>query len=266
MLTVQDLLYGMMLRSGNDAAAALAIHCGGSIQNFARMMNEKASALGLKNTHFENPHGLDGEQHYSSAEDLGILGLAAMENPIFRKTVSTKQVRIGDRYLKNHNKLLWRYPGCEGIKTGYTKAAGRILVSSAQREGRRLVCVTINDPDDWNTHEMLLNRGFSEYTKKTVFHKGQKLLSLPVAGGEADSVPILASADFTCLLAEGEQAAAILPGPGFVYAPVVKAGSAGEVLVVVSGKILGRLPVIYGKTVEQPEEKTLLERIFGGKS
>jgi len=136
-LTVRALLYGLLLHSGNDAAVALAIYCGGTVEGFVARMNDKARTLGLKDTHFANPNGLDAPDHYSSAADLAALGAYAMENPIFAKTVSTKTVQAGGRALRNHNKLLWLLPGAEGIKTGFTKAAGRILVSSAQRQGRR---------------------------------------------------------------------------------------------------------------------------------
>ena len=137
-LTVQDLLYGLMLHSGNDAAVALAIYCGGTVEGFVELMNDKAHNLGLSGTHFANPNGLDSPGHYSSARDLATLAAYAMENPIFYQTVSTKSMKIGQRYLTNHNKLLWRVEGADGVKTGYTKAAGRILVSSATRNGRRL--------------------------------------------------------------------------------------------------------------------------------
>ena len=163
-LTVQELLYGLMLRSGNDAAVALAIYCGGTVEGFAEMMNDKARILGMANSHFENPNGLDSPGHYSTARDLAILTQYAMKNPIFSKTVSTKSVTVGNRVLKNHNKLLWQVDGADGVKTGYTKAAGRILVSSAQREGRRLICVTMNAPNDWQDHSALLEEGFSRFS------------------------------------------------------------------------------------------------------
>ena len=159
-LTLQELLYGLMLSSGNDAATALAIYCGGTVEGFAELMNDKARILGLTGTHFVNPHGLDAPGHYSTARDLAVLGAYAMENPIFARTVSAKSVRIGDRYLTNHNKLLWRLDGAEGIKTGYTQAAGRILVSSASRDDRRLLAVTIDAPDDWNDHAYRWNKVF----------------------------------------------------------------------------------------------------------
>ena len=167
-LTIQELLYGLMLRSGNDAAVALAIYCGGTVEGFAELMNDKARSLGLRNTHFVNPNGLDAPGHYSTARDLAILAAYAMENPVFYKTVSAKNIRIGDRYLTNHNKLLWQVEGADGVKTGYTKAAGRILVSSAARNGRRIVAVTIDDPDDWKDHAALLEAGFFRYQVRQI--------------------------------------------------------------------------------------------------
>ena len=266
-LTVQELLYGLMLESGNDAAAALAIHIGGSIEGFAALMNKRARDLGMTGTQFENPHGLDGKNHFSTARDLGILGAFAMKNPIFLKTVSTKRVRVGERYFKNHNRLLWQYPGCDGIKTGYTRAAGRILVSSAIRSGRRLTAVTINDPDDWNTHKRLLDRGFSRLREHQLVRKGQVLQDYPVLSGTKTAAQLIAAEDYVCLLGKGEQALTVLPGPGFVYAPVVKGAPAGRMLVLVSGEILGSFPVCWGETVEEkPEEEHFLKRIFGGRS
>ena len=160
-LTLQELLYGLMLSSGNDAAVALAIYCGGTVEGFAELMNDKARVLGMAGSHFENPNGLDSPGHYSTARDLAILAAYAMKNPIFYKTVSAKNVTVGQRYLRNHNKLLWQVEGADGVKTGYTKAAGRILVSSATRNGRRLICVTVNDPNDGQDHAALLEKGFS---------------------------------------------------------------------------------------------------------
>ncbi|MBO5318134.1 MAG: D-alanyl-D-alanine carboxypeptidase, partial [Oscillospiraceae bacterium] len=121
-LTVQELLYGLMLHSGNDAAVALAIYCGGTVEGFCGMMNDKARQLGLSNTHFENPNGLDSPGHYSTARDLAVLTAYALKNPVFAKTVATKTIRVGNRSLRNHNKLLWQYPDATGVKTGYTRA------------------------------------------------------------------------------------------------------------------------------------------------
>lgn len=252
-LTLQELLYGLMLRSGNDAAVALAIYCGGTVEGFAGMMNDKARQLGMTGTHFENPNGLDSPGHYSTARDLAILSTYAMKNPIFYQTVSTKSVKVGERVMQNHNKLLWRVEGADGIKTGYTKAAGRILVSSATRNARRLICVTINDGDDWNDHTTLLNRGFSEYTVQQLVKSGQMLGTATVFSGTDDTVPILAAEDFSFSLAPSEQVRIVLPAPGFAYAPVVCGGSAGYASVCIGDQTVGRIKLIYGETVEKQQ-------------
>ncbi len=257
-LTLQELLYGLMLRSGNDAAVALAIYCGGTVEGFAERMNDKAHALGLRNTHFENPNGLDAPGHYSTARDLAVLAAYAMENPIFRKTVSAKTVTVGSRVMRNHNKLLWRLPGADGVKTGYTKAAGRILVSSAQRDNRRLICVTIDDGDDWNDHISLLEEGFSRYRLETPVKAGDVLGTLEVAGGTEARVEVKAAEDFSYALAPEEQVQTMLPGPGFVYAPAVAGADAGVCYVLLNGKAVGKIPCVYGQTVEktpEPERK-----------
>ena len=264
-LTLQELLYGLMLSSGNDAAVALAIYCGGTVEGFAEMMNDKARVLGMTGTHFENPNGLDSPGHYSTARDLAILASYAMENPIFAKTVSAKSVTVGERYLTNHNKLLWRVEGADGVKTGFTKAAGRILVSSAIRDGRRLVAVTIDDPDDWKDHAALLEEGFARYSIRTVVTAGEKVGTLEVMGGQAQRVEVLAAEDFSYALAEEEDPQLALPGPGFVYAPAVEGADAGYAYVLINGKAVGKVPVVYGQTVEQTrtEEKSFWQRLFG---
>ena len=255
-LTVQELLYGLMLHSGNDAAVALAIYCGGTLEGFVQLMNDKVHRLGLADTHFENPHGLDGPDHYSTARDMAKLTVYAMKNPIFAKTVSTKAVRVGERHLTNHNKLLWRVEGADGVKTGYTKAAGRILVSSATRNDRRLVAVTMNDPNDWRDHAELLEKGFSEYTLSCVISVGQRVGTVAIAGGEAECVELLAQNDFSFPLSENEKIEVVLPHPKFVYAPVVKGQDAGFAYVCLGGEPVGKINVSYGATVEQKEPKT----------
>ena len=159
--TVEELLYGMMLHSGNDAAMALAIYHSGTVAEFVRNMNQTARDFGLENTSFANPHGLDSEENFSTAYDLAVLTAVAMEDPVFYRVVSTKTVTINGREYKNHNRLLWQYEGTIGVKTGYTKAAGRILVSCAQRNGRRLIAITICAPDDWRDHRRMFDYGFS---------------------------------------------------------------------------------------------------------
>ena len=263
-LTLQELLYGLMLRSGNDAAVALAIYCGGTVEGFAQLMNDKAQTLGLRNTHFVNPNGLDAPGHYSTARDLAVLAAYAMENPIFYKTVSAKNIRIGERYLTNHNKLLWRVDGADGVKTGYTKAAGRILVSSATRDDRRIIVSTINDGDDWNDHARLLNEGFSRFEVKPIILAGDCLDTLEVAGGENRQVEILAAEDFSFPLADEEKPYTMIPGPGFAYAPVAEGADAGVAYILIDKKAVGKIPVVYGRTVEQEREesKGLFEKLF----
>ena len=256
-LTLQELLYGLMLSSGNDAAVALAIYCGGTVEGFAQLMNDKARILGMTNTHFENPNGLDSPGHYSTARDLAVLAAYAMENPIFAKTVSAKTVKAGERYLTNHNKLLWRVAGVDGVKTGYTKAAGRILVSSASRDGRRIIAVTINDPQDWQDHADLLEVGFSRYQVRQVVSAGAVLGTVEVVGGENSRVQVIAAEDYAYALAEGENPVTMLPGAGFVYAPAVEGADAGFAYVLLGGKAIGKIPVVYGATVEQTREEEI---------
>ncbi len=265
-LTIQELLYGLMLQSGNDAAVALAIYCGGTVEGFAELMNDKARQLSLNGTHFVNPNGLDAPGHYSTARDLAVLAAYAMENPIFAKTVSAKTVKIGQRHLTNHNKLLWRVDGADGVKTGFTKAAGRILVSSAIRDGRRLICVTINAPDDWNDHEALLEDGFSRYHMQTLVRSGDTLGTVDVLSGEIAQAHLLADDDFEYPLAEGEQVSILLPPPGFVYAPVAWGQEAGCAHILVDGAPVGKVPLLYGETVEKESEPepSLWEKLFGG--
>ena len=266
-LTVQELLYGLMLQSGNDAATALALYCSGSVEDFAERMNEKARELGMESTHFANPHGLDAAEHFSTARDLAVLASYAMKNPIFAQTVSTKNVTVGSRYLTNHNKLLWQVVGADGVKTGFTKAAGRILVSSAKRNGRRLVCVTIDDGNDWLDHRNLYEDGFSRYHTESIIYHGQILGTLQVFGGQEDTVDVIAAEDFSFALAKGETVTIVLSNKGFVYAPAVAGADAGFAYICIDGKPVGKVKVVLEKTVEQkiPEKKNFWDRIFGGK-
>lgn len=265
-LTVQELLYGMMLHSGNDAATALAIYCAGTVESFSQLMNDKARALGMTHTHFVNPHGLDGEDHYATAADLAALAAYAMNNPIFRKIVSTKTVRVGQRQLRNHNKLLWQLDYVDGVKTGYTRAAGRILVSSGEKDGRRLVVVTIAAPDDWQDHATLLEDSYAKYEVQTLVRQGEQLGTVQVAGGNCQEVQLLAAQDFSFALEKDEAVRIVLPAPGFVYAPVASNQSAGYAQIYLESCLIGKVPLLYGETVEREEaqEPGLWDRLFGG--
>lgn len=174
-IKLEDLVYGLMLRSGNDSAVAIAEHVAGSVEGFAFLMNEKAKWLGMTNTNFENPHGLDSDKHFSSAYDMAILMKYAMENETFRKVTRAKSYKSENRTYswQNKNKLLTRlYEYCTGGKTGFTKATGRTLVSTASKDGMDLIAVTLNAPDDWNDHISMFEYGFKQFDMKPLVQQG----------------------------------------------------------------------------------------------
>ena len=262
-LTVEDLLYGLMLSSGNDAAVVLAIHVSGSPEDFAGEMNRKAEALGLQNTHFANPNGLDHEGNYATAESLGLLAAAAMQNPSFRTIVSTKTYTCVGHTMTNHNKLLWQYQGAVGVKTGFTKHAGRILVGCAEKNGRRLISVTINAPSDWNDHKQMLDYGFAQYCSRDLVTAGEQVGSLPVMSGTAEFVPLVAGDSLSYDMLPEEAAEYRLLTWPFVYAPVEQNTVMGTLQVYVGEKLIGQVPVLAEEAVEQlPEEPGVLDRIL----
>lgn len=266
-LTVEELLYGLMLQSGNDAAVALAITLAGSVEDFVARMNERAAELGLTSTHFANPNGLDDDGNYATARDLGRLAAAALQNETFRQVVSTKEYAFGERHLTNHNKMLWRYDGAVGVKTGFTKAAGRLLVSAAERDGRRLIAVTINAPDDWNDHTALLDYGFSAMTMETILSDGQPLGSVPVIGGRAVLCRCAVKGEIACGLLLGEKAEVQLLLPRFVFAPVVAGSHAGWAEVRIDGAVVGRAELVWASgaaVLPEKEPRNFFERLFGG--
>ncbi|RKQ37703.1 D-alanyl-D-alanine carboxypeptidase family protein [Oceanobacillus halophilus] len=174
-MTIRDLVYGLMLRSGNDAAVAIAEHVGGSVEGFAFLMNEKANWLGMNNTHFDNPHGLDSDSHYSSAYDMAMLMRYAMENAEFREITAAKSYKSEDRTYswQNKNKLLTQfYEYCIGGKTGYTKATGRTLVSAASKDGMELIAVTLDAPSDWKDHMGMFDWAFDNYDMESIVEEG----------------------------------------------------------------------------------------------
>ena len=234
-LRIYDLLCGLMLHSGNDAAVALGILCGGDVSTFVEMMNRKAQELSLYHTHFENPNGLDGEEHYSTAYDLGILTSYALKIPAFRQLVSCKEIKIGSRYLRNHNRLLWMDDSVIGVKTGYTKAAGRILVSAVEHEGRTLVAVTIRDSNDWQDHLALYTFGRSCYRSQILFSNGSYLGQIPLMDGTMGA--LYAREALTYSVMEGEK-----PVLKIRY-PIVPMGSRGFILfdVYIGDLLIGKL-------------------------
>ena len=262
--SVRELLYGLMLESGNDAAVALAVHIAGSVEAFADMMNDRAAALGLENTHFLNPHGLHEDGHYSSARDLALIMGACMEDPLFVEIASTKSITFGGRTYTNHNKLMWSYEGMVTGKTGYTKKAGRTLVTCAQRDGMRLICVTLRDGDDWADHETLLNRGFSQWQMQTPVRTGDILGRVPVMAGSAASVSVRAASGVSLLTEAGEELTVQVSLPRFVYAGVTEGAFAGTAYVLQDGRQAAAIPLEYAESVsrDKPRKRTLSERIW----
>ncbi|MGI2295766.1 D-alanyl-D-alanine carboxypeptidase family protein [Paenibacillus sp. GXUN7292] len=195
-MSLSNLLYGLMLRSGNDAAVAIAEHVGGSEEGFVHLMNEKASYIGLANTSFKNPHGLDQDGHYSTANDLAVLTAYALKNKAFAEIVKSKEKTAPnphedwDYRWKNKNKMLTLYEGADGVKTGYTKKALRCLVSSATRNKHQLVAVTIAAGDDWNDHRLMLDWGFEHFKLEKLAQKNKQLRGYPYQAGQTFYYPL----------------------------------------------------------------------------
>ncbi|MFA5450046.1 MAG: D-alanyl-D-alanine carboxypeptidase family protein [Clostridia bacterium] len=233
-LTVKQLLYGLMLRSGNDAATALAIYAGGSTENFADMMNQKAQQMGLKNTHFTNPHGLHDEEHYTSAYDLAYISCEGMLNPTFKEIVSTKSVRIEGgnevRYFYNKNKILSTYNGGNGVKTGYTKAAGRCLIASSLRENMQVVAVVLNRPDMFERCAYLMDFAHNNYHMQKVTDESAVAARIPVTKGKVGQAELRFAQDmYFPIKKDGSEAIeCVFRLPNSIKAPYKKAAYVGD--------------------------------------
>ena len=269
-VTLTALAQGMLLCSGNDAANAAAIAIAGSTEEFAKLMNQRAKQIGMKNTNFVTPSGLDDENHYTTAYDMALLGACAMENQRFREIASQKsmQVQFVEPDMKytfgNHNRLLTAYEGCIGVKTGFTKKSGRCLVSCAERDGVRLVAVTLNAPDDWNDHKAMLDYGFSK-VKQVSFDDTALGLQVPVVGGVRDSISV--NGAFTAgasVLAEEESGIEKrIEVPAFLYAPVRKGQTVGKLTYEINGKVLASVDLLAGEDLPaQIKQKSLWERFL----
>lgn len=240
-MSLQHMLYGLMLRSGNDAAVAISEHVGGTVEGFAYLMNEQAKLLGMEHSRFSNPHGLDEQGHYSTANDMAKLTAYALKNPVFQDIVKTKVKKVPNSYQKwdhtwrNKNKMLSFYEGADGVKTGYTKLALRCLVSSATRNGQQLAVVTLSDPDDWADHTRLLDYGFKHYSQLELIHKGEQ-----VKGST-----LVAAASFSYALTE-EEANQIRAQVKLLDARSVsyKLGERGKLLYYLGGERIGSIPVV----------------------
>ena len=263
-LTLSDLLYATLLSSANDAATAVAIHIGGDIDSFVAMMNEKAVKLGLSDTHFDNPHGLDSENHYTTARELGIITSHAMKNPKFREIVSTYKTTVpmqngeGTRLLINHNKLLRNYDGTIGVKTGYTKKSGRCLVSASSRDGVELICVTLSAPSDWQDHEAILDFGNSIYERKTLIFRGDSPISIPVINGVLNNASLFAMNEVNVTVRRGVEIETVIEAPRFVFAPLSSNQKIGEIIFIQDGKIIATAPLITQTDVAKLNKRAIL--------
>ena len=273
-LTLEELLYAMLLESANDAAAAIAIALSGSVEAFAAEMNACAAELGLVDTHFTNPHGLWDEAHYTTAAELARITRAAMAYPAFRTMVATYRKTIplnqteGVRLLINHNKLLKLSDAVIGVKTGYTKKSGRCLVSAAERGGVTLIAVTLDAPDDWQDHLLMLDYGFSRLTHYSFGAAGELRYTLPVAGGEPDYVTLFNTAPLAVTLpADAPPPELRVELPRILYAPVTANAQLGQICCVSDGEVVASSPLVATFAVDRVPVKmgfwTRLGRLLG---
>lgn len=276
-VTLEGLVYGMLLQSGNDAANVTAATLGGNVENFVSVMNKRAAEIGMRDTHFETPSGLDSKEHYSTAYDMALLGCTAIKNPRFAAVCSQKSAAVcyGNppyrRTLTNHNRLLRIYDDAIGIKTGFTKKSGRCLVSAARRDGVTLVAVTLNAPDDWSDHSRLLEYGFSLVERREA-DTDLSALSLKIAGGESESVPLKLSRplQYISLKNKTVRTERKISLKRFEYAPIEENTVVGSAELIVDGKVADRAEILTAGSVQArksaPElpkkEKSRIKRLI----
>ncbi len=255
-ITFEALLYSLLLASANDAAVAIAIQVAGSVEAFVNLMNAKAQELGLSNTHFTNPHGLYDKEHYTTAHDIARLMAYAMKNEKFA-TITASQRKVfaregeGVRVLINHNKLLKTYDGVIGGKTGFTKKSGRCLVSVAERDGLRLIAVTLNAPDDWRDHATLYDFGFDNYEIRKI---PRAYLSLPVISGKKDTIN-LTSSELSIFISKNANIITKVEIPRWIFAPVHEGEKIGNVVYYLNGKKVASSHIIATEAIEQMQPK-----------
>ncbi len=258
-ISLSDLLYGLMLVSGNDAATAIAQHISGSTESFAALMNKKAMEIGAYNSSFTNPHGLSDDNHYTTAKDLAIITARALKNPLFREIVSTKSKALPQtqggiaRHLTNHNKFLNMYEGCIGVKTGFTKKTGRCLVTAAEKNGMTLICVTLNDPDDWADHKVLLDNAFGTYKSEIIHAKGTHIATAQIEGGTSPTVDLVTGEDICIPLADGEENRVEIKTEVYedLCAPIKSGDILGALKVMIDGKSCGEFSLVTNCSIEE---------------
>lgn len=266
-VTLKDLASGMMMASGNDAANATAISISGSTEKFAEKMNERAQQIGMKNTHFVTPSGLDDEEHYSTAYDLAVLMSYALENEDFAQLTSQKSATVNfiepsskKTTYSNHNKLLSLYEYCIGGKTGYTMAAGRCLVSASKKDGLTLICVTLNDKNDWNDHISLYDYGFSQYSCYSSADT-EFFADIPCVGGESDTVTVTGEKNASIVIPseDKDRVSRKVYIDSFVYAPIKKNEAVGRIEYLIDDKVISVVDLI---AVDKVNSKKEIKNIF----
>ena len=270
-VTMEALVQGMLTVSGNDAANAAAISVAGSSEAFVDRMNEKAKLIGMKDTVFYTPSGLDKGNHHSTAYDMAILGACAMENENFAKIVSQKSIKVHfvnpDKYvsMKNHNKLLRLYDDCVGIKTGFTKAAGRCLVSCAQRNGARLICVTLNAPNDWDDHMKLFKYGFENVSSKTL-DDSNYFVDIPIKNSNGEYVKGKCGAAVEICIQKGDESRIRreIEIPSACKLPIESGQILGNVVYYLDERIIGKNPIISTESIGERRTKTENRTMFDG--
>ncbi len=259
-ISLYDLVSGLMLVSGNDAATAIAESVAGSEGGFVLMMNQKANEIGAYNTCFQNPHGLSHPNHYTTAFDLAIITAYALKNPTFAEIVSKKNITAESvsgekRSLVNHNKLLRLYDGCVGVKTGFTKATGRCLVSAAKRNGLTLIAVTLNDGNDWDDHKAMLDKGFENYVSKPLVKGGTVLAQAKVKGGSKKKVKLIAPKDVAVAVKKNKKSALSVSVSEkiTVEAPVKKGEACYRADVMENGLKVGEIDLVAKEDILEKE-------------
>ncbi len=267
-LTVRELLYALLLESANDSAVALAYATSGDVDEFVSLMNEKATSLGLTSTHFDNPHGLDSKSHYTSAYELAKISAYAMKNPQFKEIVSTYKKIIplndgeGKRVLINHNKLLRLYDGANGIKTGFTKKSGRCFVSSAERDGVRLICASLNAPDDWNDHMKLFDYGFEKYESLKFASPLDYLIELNIEGGNVSSFYASNLEELKITLPRKKRDISTKIVYNDISLPIKEGDIVGKIIFYNYDKEIASLNLYSINKVSKKTKKSIFERIF----
>ncbi len=266
-VTAEELIYALLLQSANDAAVALACYIGDDTEGFVDMMNRRAEEIGANDTHFTNPHGLDDDEHYTTARDLALITAEALKNGSFKQIVSTYKKSFSDgertRIYVNHNKLLKRYDGCIGVKTGFTRKSGRCLVSAAERDGLTFVAVTLDAPDDWNDHASLFDFGYERLEKITFAKDGEFAYKIPLIDGKKDNIVVSNPLGADVIIDKGDhQVEKHLKLVKFAVAPINQGDILGEAIYTLDGEEAARVNIVATETVAKREKQGFFDKLL----